>query len=305
MPAASKRVGVDSRHHSYQYDAGMNELATTSTGTDWHKIQQTIKWVVYALLIINFVFYIFEDWNRAIHTLHAGSTFLDWTGEFATSIDESGWFLLLFMFELETYVVDDKDWQGWLAHTVRGVRIFGYMLIAHTVYAFAIVVINLQPTVAVEGISDLCQLTDSNVSYVYNLEYTEVNDHTCDELSGESRFYWLGEDPVVTDLAGLNLERELAWVDLAEVIIWLLILLAIETIVRLQSRGVTRGVLISSGNALKIFLYSALIAFGVYWASLSHWLYLWDELVWIGGFAAIEMNINEWREEIHDAAVAA
>jgi hypothetical protein len=36
----------------------------------------------------------------------------------------------------------------------------------------------------------------------------------------------------------------------------------------------------------------------VYWASLSHWLYLWDELVWIGGFAAIEMNINEWRDEL-------
>ena len=37
---------------------------------------------------------------------------------------------------------------------------------------------------------------------------------------------------------------------------------------------------------------------GVYWAWLGHWLYLWDELVWIGGFAVIEMNMNEWRDEI-------
>jgi len=91
-----------------------------------HKIQQAVKWTVYTLLIINFVFYIFEDWNRAIHTLHAGSTFLDWTGEFATSIDESAWFLLLIMFELETYVVGDEDWTGWIAHTVRGIRLVSY-----------------------------------------------------------------------------------------------------------------------------------------------------------------------------------
>ena len=77
-----------------------------------HKIQQAVKWTVYTLLIINFVYYIVEDWNRAIHILHAGSTFLDWMNEFATSIDESAWFLLLFMFELETYVLEDENLKG-------------------------------------------------------------------------------------------------------------------------------------------------------------------------------------------------
>ena len=129
-----------------------------ATATNMHKIQQTIKWTVYALLIVNFVYYIFEDWNRAVHTLHAGSTLLDWTGEFATSIDEIGWFLLLFMFELETYIIDDENWTGWIAHTVRGVRLLCYALIAHTVYAFAIVVIGLQPTVPVDEVADLCDM---------------------------------------------------------------------------------------------------------------------------------------------------
>ncbi len=276
----------------------MSQQRADSAESKMHKIQQAVKWTVYTLLIINFVFYVFEDSARAVHTLHAGSTFLDWTSEFATSIDESAWFLLLFMFELETYVVADEDWKGWIAHTVRGVRLFCYLLIAHTVYAFTIVVIGLQPTVAVEGVSDLCGLTGADVSYVYNLEYTQVNDQTCGELSGESQFYWLADNPVVSDMAGLNLERDLAWADVIEAVVWLLILLAIETVVRLQSRGVTGGALISTGNALKIFLYLMLIALGVYWATLSHWLYLWDELVWIGGFAAIEMNVSKWRDEL-------
>ena len=75
-------------------------------------------------------------------------------------------------------------------------------------------------------------------------------------------------------------------------------MLAIEIVVRLQSRGITGGALISTGNALKVFLYLTLIAFGIYWASLSHWLHFWDELVWIGGFAAIDVNVSQWRDEL-------
>ncbi len=276
----------------YPYDSQIG------TEINMHKIQQTIKWMVYALLIVNFVFYVFEDWNRAMFTLNAGSTLLDWAGEFATTIDELGWFLLLAMFEIETYVVDDEDWTGWIAHTVRGVRMFCYALIAHTVYAFTVVVIGLQPTVPVEDVANLCDMVGADVSYVYNLEYTDVNEQTCGELSDELQFFWLDDEPIVSDMAGLSLERDLAWADLAEVIIWLLVLLAIEVVVRLQSHGVTGGTLISTLNALKIALYASLIGLGIYWASLSHWLYLWDELVWIGGFAAIEMNVSQWRDEL-------
>ena len=268
------------------------------TAINMHKLQQTIKWTVYALLIVNFVFYVFEDWNRAMFTLDASSTALKWAGEFATTIDELGWFLLLAMFEIETYIVDDEDWTGWIAHTVRGVRMFCYALIAHTVYAFTIVVIGLQPTVPVEDVTSLCDMVGADVSYVYNLEYTDVNEQTCGELSDELQFFWLADDPVVSDMAGLSLERDLAWADFAEVVLWLLILLAIEVIVRLQSHGVTGGTFISTLNALKFALYASLIGLGIYWASLSHWLYLWDELVWIGGFAAIEMNVSQWRDEL-------
>ncbi|NOR37007.1 MAG: hypothetical protein GQ577_09680 [Woeseiaceae bacterium] len=263
-----------------------------------HKLQQAVKWTVYTLLLINFVYYIFEDWDRASHILHGGSTFLDWTSEFANSIDESAWFLLLLMFELETYVFEDKDWKGWLAHTVRGIRLACMVMIAHTIFAYADTVMDYLPTVSVENVSTLCDLTDEDISYVYNLDYTEVTSETCAGLSTATEFYWVADDPVVTDLAGLKLERDLAWVDLAEAVIWLLILLAIEVIVRMQSHGITGGKLMSTLNRVKFLLYAILISIGVYWAWLSHWLYLWDELVWIGGFAAIEMNVSEWRDEL-------
>ena len=276
----------------------MNSDAATTVNPKVHKIQQAIKWTVYTLLIINWIYYIFEDANRAAHVLHSGSTFLDWTSEFATSIDESAWFILLFMFELETYILEDEKWKGWVAHLVRGVRLFCFVLIAHTIFANAVVVIELQPTVAVENATNLCDIVSEDVSYVYNLEYTEVNEQTCGDLSSANQFYWLADDPIVSDMAGLELERDLAWADLVEATIWLLILLAIETTVRLQDRGVTGGPLLSVSNAASKIMYVSLIGIGIYWASLSHWLYLWDEIVWIMGFAAIEMNISQWHDEL-------
>jgi hypothetical protein len=263
-----------------------------------HRIQQAIKWTVYSLLIINFAYYIYEDWDRALHVLTAESSLMDWFAEFATSIDELGWFLLLFMFELETYVLEDEDWKGWTAHVVRGVRLACYVMIAHTIFAYANAVIDVSETKPVDNVSSLCEMANDDVSFVHNLEYTAISDETCTNLSDASAFFWVAEDPVITDEAGLDLEKQHAIVDLMEASIWLLILLAIEIVVRLQSKGVTGGTIISTLNRAKLLMYTILIAFGAWWASLGHWLYFWDELVWIGGFAAIEMNLREWRDEI-------
>ena len=278
----------------------MNQSTTLNAGIDWHKIQHVIKWLVYSLLIVNFVFYIIEDSVRAAHTLHAGSTFLDWTSAFTTTIDESAWFLLLAMFEIETYVIEDENLKGWGAAMLHGVRLFCYALLAHTIYAYVIAFLGLQATTPVEDVASLCDLNGADVSYVYNLEYTEINEQTCGDLSTASQFYWVATDPVVTDQQGLNLERRLSVVDLIEAFSWLLAILAIEVTVRLQGKGITDGRMMSTAHTTTIVLYAVIISAGIYWATLSHWLYLWDELVWIGGFVAIEMNLSEWRDEILD-----
>ncbi len=262
------------------------------------QIRQTVKWVVYSILLINFGFYIVEDAVRAGHTLTETSTLLDWASEFATSIDESAWFMLLLMFELETYVLSDKAWQSWIAPVVRGLRLIAFVMIAHTVYAYLLAVSDLAPTVPVENVSSLCQLAEQDLSYVYNLKYASITSENCAGLSQASQFFHVGTDPVVSDAAGLALERDLALADLAEVIIWLLIILLIEVVVRLQERGVTEGRVLATARVGKGLLYLSLIGIGVYWATLSHWLYFWDELVWILGFSAIDMNVNQWRDEI-------
>jgi hypothetical protein len=43
-----------------------------------------------------------------------------------------------------------------------------------------------------------------------------------------------------------------------------------------------------------------LFAHAVFWAWTGHWVYGWDQFLWIAGFWAIEMNVSEWREEIRE-----
>ena len=278
----------------------MEAATTAASDLRLHRIQQAVKWTVYTLLLVNFGFYIVEDSIRAAHTLTAESNLLDWTSSFAVTIDESAWFLLLFMFELETYALSDDALKGWVSRLLHGVRLVCFVMIAHTIYAYADSVVNLQPTVPVEDATSLCDLADQDLSYVYNLEYTAITRDTCTGLSSAAQFYRVGKDPVVSDMPGLSLERQLAWADMYEGVAWLLALLAIEMMVRLQDRGVTGGALMRAASWGKNLLYLSILGVGVYWATLSHWLYLWDEILWIGGFMAIDMNLSEWRQEILD-----
>ncbi|MDJ0709086.1 MAG: hypothetical protein QNJ14_01795 [Woeseiaceae bacterium] len=270
------------------------------SGVDLHKLQQVVKWVVYTLLIVNWGFYIAEDWTRAMHTVEPGDSIFKWLREFSTSIDESAWFLLLFMFELETYVLEDESWTGWVAKTIHGVRIACFVMIAHTFVAYVIAADELTPTVLVADAAGVCDVADQDLSWVYNLEYTDITSENCASLSDTGEIYQVGNDPVVTSFEGLELERDLALVDVIEVTTWMLIILAIELVVRLQERDITSGRLITIAGRSKPFLYLILFALSVYWASLGHWLYAWDTFLWVAGFAAIEMNIQEWRDEIRE-----
>ena len=277
----------------------MSRVQSYSTW-DAHRLQQIFKWTVYILLIVNFGFYIADDWARASLTLNDQSTLIQRLNEFATTIDESAWFILILMLELETYVLDDRHFKRWVSLLLHWVRLVCFCMIAYTIFAFTQYVFQVTTTVPVENVSSLCELASQSVSFTYNLEYTAITDESCRQLSSDSSFYWLGGETVVTDTSGLELERWLAWADFAEVSLWIVIIALIEVVVRLQDRGIAEGRLISTFNRIKTAGYGLLLCLGVYWASLSHWLYLWDTILWVGGFAAIEMNLSGWRDELNE-----
>ncbi len=264
-----------------------------------HELRHWIKWTVYTLLLINFGYYIWEDWVVAAHTLRQGGTLFDWTASFANSIDETAWFILLALFELETYVIPDEAFTPAIEKTLHAGRIVCYVFLAHTIFAYAVNVVDLERKVTVvPGVDGLCELTDQEISFTSTMKYTLIDAENCGELSDATEFYQMVVESVVTDARGLAIEKELGWVDLIEAVVWLLIVLTIEIEVRLQNRDIASGPLIRATNTVKGLLYGLLFVAMGYWAFRALWLYVWDEMVWIGGFAVIEMNVSEWRDEL-------
>jgi len=266
-------------------------------------VRQTIKWSVYALVIINFGFYIRNDWVIAGHTLYAGSSLLEVSRAFATTIDESAWIILLLLFELETYLLSDEPLSRAKTLLMQGVRVVCYISLAHTLYAYGVYLTEIYASVPVEGVTNLCQLIEKDLSYAFNLAYSEINSSNCASLSSANQFFYV--DPptffIVEDAAGLAIEKQLAWIDMFEAIIWLLILLSIEVAVWLQDRNIGQGIIFKGLGIAKLCLYSLLWAAAGYWIYRGHYMFAWDEFVWIAGFVAIEMNIVQWRDEINDA----
>lgn len=266
--------------------------------------RQLIKVVVYGLLLVNFGLYLVEDIAISAHTLRNGGTWLDYTAAFAVSLDVLAWLTLLALFELETYLLSDDAFTPRRIKAMHGIRIVCYLFLAHTLLAYANAGKDLIGLTPIQETESLCQLVERDISFGFNLEYTELNLENCIELSRATEFYLIENDSVVTDAQGLQIERELVWLDLVEAVTWLVILLCMEVIVRLQDRGTTRGVLIRSASGIKLFLYLLLWGAAAYWIYRGHYMYAWDEALWILGFFAIEMNISDWKKEIRSADAA-
>jgi hypothetical protein len=276
----------------------LTEIADHSLAVRWRQLDksQIVKWTVYVLLLFNWAYYAVDEYEMAAHTLRQGGDFLQWTQAFATTIDEFGWFGLLFMFELETYLLDESMKKPLVKWSVHGLRLICYVGLLHTVYARVTAMEDVFDVQQAAGITSLCQVADRDISFGANYHYEIVTAANCAEISTDSAFYVL--DPsVITDRDGLALEKKHVWVDFEDAVMWLLVVWAIELAVWLQNRNITGGPLMVVSHSAKIG-YAVLLTHAAWWAWNGHWLYAWDQVLWIAGFWAIEMNLSDWREQI-------
>jgi len=261
---------------------------------------ELIKLVVYSALLVNFVFYIGNDIEIASHTLYEGSTFLERTRAFATTIDLFAWFALLFLLELETYWLSDDALSrlGWMV--IHGIRALCILFLAHTLYAWGVNLYDIYSAIPAEGVNSLCQLVDAEKSYTNNLVYTEITAENCSSFSSANQFYLI--DPptyfIVQDAAAMVIEKQLAWADMIEAVAWVLIILIIEVIIRIQDKNISAGKALVVLLKLKTILFIVLWTVALYWGFRGHYLFVWDEFMWIAGFYVIDMNLTKWREEI-------
>jgi hypothetical protein len=268
------------------------------------KHQQTVKWIVYTLLILNWGYYLFDDWRMAQSTLLPDASFLEITSAYATTFDELGWFVIIFLLELETYWMEDDAESGPLYWLMQVLRLGSYVIVTHTFYAFVVTIIDLGNSTILTDIGGLCALVGEDLSFTRNLVYELIDAGNCASFSTGGEIYLFEGEPVVSDTSGYQMATWHAWADAIEIAGWIAISLLLTFVMVLQNRGNYQSAWIRRAELLQYLVYAMIAGTAIYWAVYGHYVYTWDILLWIGGFAIIDANLAEWRHELEDESEA-
>lgn len=260
------------------------------------RLFQLFKYVVYTLLTINI--YLFWDEESAAAALQFtnGIALGDVIEAYAATIDTAAWVVLLLMFELETYVLEDHHYNPTVTRTLKTVRALCLAVIA---YAFVGYVDNLNFILSAApyvGSADPCMLSGWSWGTTLD-EFVEISAANCEALGDGSALIQFSCMSAVVDTSGYEIIRNLAWLDVINSAAWILVVLILEIDVQLQERNRYEGAALYASNVLKGILYTILLLAAVYWGIDGDFIDFWDAFLWLVAFFFIEMNVIEWRQE--------
>ena len=265
------------------------------------RIYQLSKYLVYALLMVNVYIFFTEEWAAMSFRFSGGLSFSDVIEGFAATIDTAAWVVLLLMFELETFVLADHHFTRKVSLALHSLRAVCYAFIVYAFYGYVTKLIFLLGAVPAEGIADLCALQMDTWAYAIDLdEYTVISQSNCASFSQALSFLQFPGMEALVDATGFTEIIRLAWVDVINAAVWLLVVLLLEIDVRLQDRGLLEGTALRVSTACKYVLYSTLLLAAIYWGWKGDFVDFWDAFLWLVAFVFIEMNVFEWRQEMLD-----
>jgi len=262
------------------------------------RLYQLFKYTVYAFLTFNIYLFFDEEFAAAALQFPNGIDALDIIEAYSATIDTLAWVVLLLMFELETYVLDDDQFTRRTTWALHGLRAICYAFIVYAFYGYIANLAFVVDTVPIAGISDVCALLPGEWSWAPTLdEYVRITAANCASWSDAGTFVQFRDLPAIVDLAGLTDIVRLAWVDVINAGVWLLVVLVLEIDVRLQEHNRLEGLALRLSSVAKFILYGTLFLAAVYWGFKGDFVDFWDAFLWLVAFVFIELNVFEWREE--------
>lgn len=258
---------------------------------------QAFKYSVYSLLAYNIFLFFQEDFAASAQTFTNGITSIYDLGEaFSATIDTAAWVVLILLFELETFLLDDEKIVGLTKTLLHSIRSLCYALIVYSLYGY-IVKLNLVLTTSPFSVDDACSLVDTAYTYIFTLdEYLPIETANCAALNN-GELLRVADTQIISSAERLQEAQRLAWLSVFNSVDWLLIVAILEVDVYLQLKGRLEGRVRMVSKMIKIFLYSFLFIAAVYWGFKGDFLDFWDAFLWLVAFIFIEMNIFEWHAE--------
>ena len=265
------------------------------------KLFVAFKYTIYALLALNVYLFFAEEWAAAAHRFSGGIAFTDVIEGFAASIDTAAWVVLLLMFELETFVFTEAQLTRRARAGLHALRAACYAVIVYAFYGYLSKLLFLSGAAPLANVDDLCRLAKSGWSYAVDLdEYVGLTAQNCSGFSEATAFLRLPGLDAVVDAVGLGDIRRLAWVDVLNSGVWLLVVLLLEIDVRLQAKDLLTGSVERLSNGAKYAMYSILLLAAVYWGLAGDFVDFWDAFLWLVAFYFIELNVVERQEDAQE-----
>ena len=262
------------------------------------RLYQLFKYTVYAFLTFNIYLFFDEEFAAAALQFPNGIDALDIIEAYSATIDTLAWVVLLLMFELETYVLDDEQFTRTTTWSLHGLRALCYTFIVYAFYGYIANLAFVVDTVPLADITDVCALLPGEWSWAPTLdEYVRITAANCGAWSEAGAFLQFRDLPAIVDAAGLTEIVRLAWVDVINAAVWLLVVLVLEIDVRLQEHNRLEGLALRLSSAAKFVLYGILFLAAIYWGIKGDFVDFWDAFLWLVAFVFIELNVFEWREE--------
>lgn len=259
---------------------------------------QAFKCLIYLLLSINLYQFFTQELLASKVVFASGISLTTFIEGFPMTIDTFSWFVLLLLFELETYVLEDNVIKGKVKLALHGFRILCYSFILYAFYGY-LTKLGLLEQFAPFKHYTLCGLTD-NWQLMTDLdEYQLISKQNCEGLVKPSEeIFAIADHQVITTTSALMNATLLAWVDVINAGAWIIVAIMIEVNVHTQLEHVDNKVWDNYQLLLKKIVYSILIVCAIFYGVKGNFVDFWDAFVWLVAFFFIEQNIFAWQEEI-------
>ena len=145
---------------------------------------QAFKYAVYAFLAINIYVFFAEEHLATAVEFPGGVPFASLREAYAATIDTTAWLILLLMFELETFVLEDRQFTPTMTMTLHGVRFVAYAFIVVAFWGYVEQLVFVYQVAPAANVSDLCTLAGNDWTFAIDFEeYEPITAANCGELS--------------------------------------------------------------------------------------------------------------------------
>ena len=109
----------------------MNKIHTSKI--PWFQI---FKYLIYGFLALDVYFFFVEEFSATSFRFAKGLNLSEIIVAYSGTIDTAAWVILLIVFELETWVINDDKLVGGLKWTLNIISLLSYSVIVYSFYAY-------------------------------------------------------------------------------------------------------------------------------------------------------------------------